>query len=151
MNPNYDRAGIQFQYPENWTLSEESGTPVEVSVQSPTGAFWSLSVHQLGDSIFLKKEALSAILEEYKDCEVQDACEYFQGHVLQGHDISFYWLDLLIIAKLRLATVGQQVFVLLSQCEDREFQQLDMVFRAITASLFMQTGTETIIRNLEDK
>lgn len=151
MNPNYDRAGIQFQYPENWTLSEESGTPVEVSVQSPTGAFWSLSVHQLGDSTLLKKEALSAILEEYKDCEVQDACEDFQGHVLQGHDISFYWLDLLIIAKLRLATVGQQVFVLLSQCEDREFQQLDMVFRAITASLFMQTGTETIIRNLEDK
>ena len=43
----FDRYGISFAYPENWSLDDsEDGIPFPcVTVSSPQTAFWSLSIH----------------------------------------------------------------------------------------------------------
>ena len=43
----YDKPGIHFLYPDNWTLDEEE-TPEgarSATVRSPGGAFWSITLH----------------------------------------------------------------------------------------------------------
>ena len=66
----YDKMGIRFQYPENWTLDEDAALHGEqtVSVHSPSGGFWSitLSAESIEPSD-LADTALAALKVEYRE------------------------------------------------------------------------------------
>jgi hypothetical protein len=130
--------GIAFQYPENWTLDEEDilAGRQSVTVFSPTGAFWSISIHsRLTDPMALAKQAAEAMKEEYADSDVEQIQETVSGHDLVGYDLNFFCMDLTSTAKIRCLRTDQATYAVFCQAEDGELQQSERVFEAITVSL----------------
>lgn len=136
MPARFHKFGITFQYPENWSLDEEAVRERKsVTVYSPAGAFWSISIHphwalpgELADA------AVTAIQEEYKESEVEEAHDQLAGHELSGYDMSFYYLDLINTATIRCLRTEDATYTVFCQGEDRDFDRLRMVFDAITTS-----------------
>ncbi len=139
----YDKAGIRFLYPENWSLVDENVTerPRTVSLQSPDGAFWSLMVYDRGtDKMALLQETLGQMREEYASLESSVAIEQFEDIEATGYEMYFYCFDFLIAARaFVLEMPSGAILLLLWQAEDRDFAKCEPVFRAMTISLLRET------------
>ena len=104
MTGNYQRGGIQFLYPENWTLADDSmdAFPRTISVQAPSGAFWSVDIHPFSvDPDELLSQVLEAMRGEYADLEASVANEDVVGNESRGYDLFFCCLDFIVAARLR--------------------------------------------------
>lgn len=143
MSAVYENFGVSFMYPENWQLADESSPhdagPKSISVQSPSGAFWSLQVceppvdpQSLADQFKLTMES------EYEGLESRAVSEEVAEAALIGYDMDFYCLDFVISAQVRAARVGKRVYVVSCQAETREFDELAPVFKAMTISLLRE-------------
>jgi hypothetical protein len=136
MTAVYDKHGVQFQYPENWTLWEEDREPYEISVESPSGSFWALHVYLAPDDPHrLAVDVLRAMRLEYDNVEADAVQEDLCGLPAEGFDMSFFYLDLVIFCRARSFACGNKTFVLITQGEDRDHEKLAPVFDAITESL----------------
>ena len=138
MPAEYSKMGARFSYPENWTLDtdelNEKGN--SITVYSPGGGFWSLGVHPAGTNAGqLAAEALEAMGEEYEHLESREISETNAEDILVGYDLNFFYLDLTSTAKIRCVRRSGATYAIFCQAEDREFEQIGEVFRAITASL----------------
>jgi hypothetical protein len=134
----YDKLGIRFSYPDNWTLDEEEALAGNrsVAVYSPGGAFWSITLHAPRvDPAQLAATALATLKEEYAEAESVAVAEEIQGHSVEGYDLNFIYLDLTSTALIRGFRTDTASCLVLCQAEDRELEQVAPVFRAITASL----------------
>ena len=137
----YDKLGIRFLYPDNWTLDEQEAGQgnCSVFVHSPGGAFWSITLHEAGtDPGELVAKTLDALKEEYAHSETEEASEQVCGQTLSGYDLSFRYVDLSNTALIRGFRTATASCLLLCQAEDRDFEELAPVFRAITTSLLME-------------
>jgi hypothetical protein len=143
MPATYDKLGVRFQYPDNWVLDEKDALAGEdsVSVYSPGGAFWTLAIHtpdmrprDLADA------AVKAMRQVYEEIDSERVRETIAGHKLIGYDLNFYCLDLTNTAQVRVARTPRASFVVFCQADDREFAEIEPVFRAITASLLSGAG-----------
>jgi len=134
----FDKLGISFQYPDNWTLDEEdalAGRP-SVTVFSPRGAFWSVSVHpRSADPAGLAKAVVETMENEYTDLESEEAQETIAGRSLVGYDLNFFYLDFTNTATIRCLRTDQATYAIFCQAEDREFDQVRRVFLAMSTSL----------------
>ena len=136
----FNKLGVRFQYPDNWTLEEDAALAdcQSVSVSSPDGAFWTLSIHpQAAKPAQLAQAAVKAMREEYNELEAEEIVEVIAGHELVGHDLNFYYLDLTNTACIRCIQGEQATYSIFFQAEDREFARVREVLRAITTS-FLQ-------------
>lgn len=136
MSAIYDKQGLRFEYPENWTLDESAAADGEVTVNSPEGGFWSVVV--CGNSKEAAKYAessLAVMRQEYDQLDAEPVEETIAGHRLTGYDLNFFCLDLTNTAKIRVGRTADAVLLILCQAEDREFEEVALVFSAITASL----------------
>jgi hypothetical protein len=134
----YEKTGIRFLYPDNWMLDEEETLHgnQSISVQSPGGAFWSIVIHPVKtDPAELAVTALRALKAEYADSEAEPACEQIGHQSLSGYDMHFFYLDFTSTAVIRCFRTASATCLVLCQAEDREFEQLAPVFRAMTTSL----------------
>ena len=132
----FEKFGIKFLYPENWQLAEEGMEewPKTVTVQSPEGAFLSLYVYEAGaDLRGLVREAVEAMRAEYQDIETDEVLQPTDADY--GYNLDFYYLDLVVTAQIRGVLLPGKVVVWQCQAESREFDQHELVFRAITTSL----------------
>jgi len=137
MPGEFHKMGIRFLYPENWTLDEEDalGGQKSVAVYSPGGAFWSVSVHpRHANPAQLAEAAVKAMQEEYEELESEEEREVIEGRELVGFDLNFYYLDLTNTATVRVLQTPHATYVIFCQAEDREFDQIQRVFQAITTS-----------------
>jgi len=134
----FETSRIRFQYPDNWTLEEQEvrGDDRAVTVTSPGGAFWSVAAHPAGvPPRPLADEALRAMQQEYQEVEYEPVSESVAGCEMVGYDLNFYYLDLTSTARVRCFRRVDAVYAVFYQAEDRDFDRLDLVFQAITASL----------------
>jgi len=134
----YDNMNIRFAYPENWVVDEDIDEMQvnSVTVQSPSGAFWTVSVHSRGQKTEeLNQTVLTAMKDEYEDFEAEAIQEQIDKTMAAGHEMYFYCLDFVVRARLRTFHRGSQTLLTLCQAEDREFEQLLPVFSAITETL----------------
>ncbi len=134
----YDNLGIRFLYPDNWTLDEQEAIAGNrsVSVYSPGGSFWSITLYPASsDPRELASTAVATLKEEYQGTEAEPVSESFGEQTLAGYDVSFFFLDLTSTALVRAFRMGDTSCLILCQAEDQEFEQLEVVFRAITTSL----------------
>lgn len=134
----FDKLGIRFMYPDNWTLDEQEAIAgnQSVTVYSPGGAFWSIVVHdRTADPSDLAAEALTALKAEYEGSEAEPAREEVAGETLRGYDVNFFYLDLTNTALIRSFRTADATCLVLCQAEDRELVTAEPVFRAITTSL----------------
>jgi len=138
MPRTFEKLGVSFSYPDNWLLEEED---IEggraVSVSSPEGAFWWLAMFQ--DSPPLPEVAravVEGLRQQYSDIDIEVILgEVIADQELIGYDVNFYCLDLLSTARVRGFETTTGTYVMLWQAEDREFEQIQPIFRAITTSL----------------
>jgi len=137
--PNvFEKLGIRFLYPDNWTLDEQEAIEgnESVTVVSPGGAFWSIVLHPDDDDPNrLATTALKTLQAEYADSEVEAVAEVFGEVTAVGYDVNFFYLDLTNTAVIRVFPAADAMCLVLCQAEDREYVQLEQVFRAITTSL----------------
>jgi hypothetical protein len=134
----YDKLGIRFLYPENWTLDESGALAGDqsVSVYSPGGAFWSIALHDVQtDPSELAATALRTLKSEYQDSEAEPVHEQIGQQTIDGYDLSFFYLDFTNTALVRGFRLPSASCLVLCQAEDHELEAVGPVFRAITASL----------------
>lgn len=138
MPQHFNKLGVSFQYPDNWTLDEHdalAGRP-SVTVYSPGGGFWSVSIHPAHlDPARLAKAALKAMRDEYPLLEEERVRETIAEHSMIGYDLNFYYLDLTNTAAIRCLRTPRASYVIFFQAEDRELHSVKAVFHAITTSL----------------
>lgn len=133
----FDRLGISFQYPDNWTLDDADAMlgRQSVTVYSPGGAFWSVAIHPASAK---PDQLVSAIVEamrqEYQGLEVDEVRETKVHFELVGYDLAFYCLDLTNTGQVRYVQTSQAVYTIYCQAEDREFESIKRVFEAITVT-----------------
>jgi len=134
----YDKMGIRFQYPDNWTVDEGEALTERnsVSVYSPGGAFWTVVVCPPSeDPGKLADDVLGAMRQEYDNLDAEPVTETVAGRELVGYDLNFYCLDLTNTARVRGVATAAATYIIHCQAEDREYRTAGEVFRAITASL----------------
>ena len=138
MPAKFEKLGVSFQYPDNWTLDEEDilAGGKSVTIYSPGGAFWSVALHcHSADPAQLAKAAVDAMKQEYEELEAEQTRQTLAGRELIGYDLNFYYLDLTNTARIRCLRTDQTTLTIFCQAEDREFDQIELVFQAITTSL----------------
>jgi hypothetical protein len=142
----FENFGVRFLYPENWSITdlEGDGWPRSVTVQSQDTGFWSLHIypphHELKPIV---KELVEAIQAEFNDIEVLPAKETFGDTPTTGVDLAFFYLDLMVEAKIRCLRTPSATLVWLCQAESREFETKEAVFQAIAVSMLQtQVGID---------
>lgn len=139
----FNKFGISFQYPENWTLETDSSAPGRqtVSVYSPGGGFWTVALapHD-SDPAKLAEAALKTIAREYDELDSEEASESIGDVDLVGYDLNFYCLDLTNTAWIRAGRTSRATYLVICQAEDREFDQIAPVFRAMSTSLLTRNA-----------
>jgi hypothetical protein len=132
----FDHLGVQFQYPESWVLEAgDEADGEEVTVFSPGGAFWSLTIHEGGEPAELMDVVVQAMREEYDELDSEEIEDSIAGQELRGFDLNFYCLDLTNTAHIRAFQRGAKTYLMIWQAEDREFDAIAPIFRAIATSL----------------
>jgi hypothetical protein len=134
----FQKLGISFQYPDNWTLDEEDALAGyrSVTVYSPGGAFWTVAMHPPSvDPTRLAEAAVDAMKQEYEELEAEETREALAGREMIGFDLNFFYLDLTNTARIRCLRTERTTYTIFCQAEDREFDDVQMVFQAMTASL----------------
>jgi hypothetical protein len=134
----FDKLGIRFQYPENWTLETDAAAADRqtISVYSPEGAFWTVMCYpQDADPLELARTALAAMQNEYEELDSETVQEEVGDVELVGFDLNFYCLDLTNTAWIRAGSTTSNTYLVICQAEDREFEQMSAVFQAIMLSL----------------
>jgi hypothetical protein len=138
MPARFDKLGISFQYPDNWTLDDSDALLGHraVTVYSPGGAFWSVAIHSGSmQPAKLAAAVVEAMKKEYAWLEAEEAEETVAGRALLGYDLTFYYLDLTNTAWVRSVRLGSTAYTIYCQADDREFNQIQRVFQAMTISL----------------
>ena len=138
MTAVYDKLGVRFLYPENWRIDDEqlADWPHSVSVQSPGSGFWSLHIYRAAvEPARVAAEVLQTMRAEYAGLEATPVTEQIGPAEAVGYDMDFCCLDFIITSKTRSLRVGKWTYLMLYQAENREFEQLQDVFRAMTLSL----------------
>jgi hypothetical protein len=134
----YQHFGVRFLYPENWSLLDEETDewPRTVTLQSEQTGFWTLQAYPAGfDARQAVLAVVNSIREVYPDLEVLPAKETVGDSEAKGVDIAFFYLDLLVEARIRTVKTPSALLLWHYQAESREFETLEAVFRAIATSL----------------
>ena len=74
--------------------------------------------------------------QQYDELDAEEVHETVAGHELVGYDMNFYCLDLTNTAQVRSYRTDDAAYVVFCQADDREFAEIEEVFRAITMSFF---------------
>jgi|SRR5688572_32167264 len=136
----YQHESIRFLYPANWSLVDVDfhGWPQTVTVQSPQTAFWSLHVYPPQQEVRpLVKEIVESIQASFPDqaLEVLPATDSVGQTPTKGVDITFFYLDLLVEARIRTLKTPSATLIWHYQAESRELEEMEQVLLAITTSL----------------
>ncbi len=146
MPATYDQGGLKFQYPESWQVESQSGAlqsgPVHVlgqdhavTLTTPSGAFWMALRFRGQQPQRLVATTLEAMRQEYPKLDAEPVEETIAEHRAQGYDLDFFCLDFLNAARIRGVQLPEGALLILYQAEDREMEELEPVFRAVTTSL----------------
>ena len=131
MPATFDSFGLRFLYPENWSIADraESEGIAGVTFDLPTGGFF--SIEQVRDGQLeqeLIEEVAESIEEEYGEVEREEIPSVDGTRTV---DFQFYFLDLLVISRLMIVSIGPTTYYIQMQAESRDFEENAMVFAAI--------------------
>lgn len=138
MPATFEEYGVRFLYPDNWEIAERSADDesVGVTIESPGGAFFSLHRYRnqsLPDHLL--RQAADAMREEYEELESES---YEDPDALPGEsgsELRFYYLDLLITARILVIPDADDLLLVQMQGENRDFDQQARVFDAMLKTL----------------
>ncbi|MDA7978684.1 MAG: hypothetical protein MPJ50_07935 [Pirellulales bacterium] len=144
MSAVYNKAGLSFVYPSNWTIDESEGGEGQrgaVTAQSGEGAFWTvIRESSATEPEFAAQTALEALKDEYDELDAEPAMDTLEGYELCGFDTNFICLDLTSTALIRATRTRDATLVFFCQADDREFADVANVFAAMTMSVLQHLG-----------
>lgn len=144
----FDAPPVGFAYPDSWTIADESsGENVQVTAQSPDGAFWTLVL--VPDAPSLESIMESVETAYHDDYPEGDIGPRWEDHGSRGRTLGtraeFVCLDLIAGATAVAFYAGDQGILILTQTADVERETAEPAFEAMTASLRIdgrQLGSE---------
>jgi hypothetical protein len=143
MTATYEKLGFKFLYPENWKLTDgmDSTLPGSISLESPDGnAFWSVHVYPAdADQDEILKATIVTLQETYPDLEVASIRTDFEDRPGTGIQCLFFCLDFLIRVRLQVIKTDEHQLLFWFQAEDREFEKLELVFKAMATSILSES------------
>ncbi len=92
------------------------------------------------------QEMLENIEEQYDSVETSPVQESMAGFAASGHDTFFFYLDLLIANHMRCLLAGEHRFLITWQAENREFDDIEPVFQAITVGFLTGLGKNATLQ-----
>ncbi|WP_254513560.1 hypothetical protein [Anatilimnocola floriformis] len=134
----FEKFGVRVLYPENWDLIDVDGesTPLCFTLQSKETAYWTLYIYPPGHEVRPKvKEIVEGLQAEYKEVEVIPVEEEIGETKTKGVDLAFFYLDLLVEAKIRTLRTPSATLIWHYMAESREFEEREPVFKAIATTL----------------
>jgi hypothetical protein len=133
----FDELGLRFVYPDNWELeTQDSDNAQVVTVASPGGPFWCVSVLPPDAGMAEAAQAmLDGLQSEYDNLDSEAVVDDVLNHELLGYDVNFFCFDLTSTAQIRSFQTPQATYTVLWQAEDRDLEEYEPVFTAITTSL----------------
>ncbi len=134
----FDKLGIRFMYPDNWTLDESDAVAGEqsVTVYTPGGSFWTIRLHAREiEPRDLVDAALVTMQTEYQQVDAEPFEKTQGDYQIVGCEMNFYYLDLTNTAIVQGFRTAQATLLILCQADDREFAQIGRIFEAMTYSL----------------
>jgi hypothetical protein len=141
MIQTFERDGIRFQYPANWTVEtdgDKGDGEWTVSVQSPETAFLLMSLRPDADTpADLADQTLDALKAEYKEIDAANTVETLAGRVAIGHDVDFMTLDTAITCWTRCVDTPAGALLLMCQTSEHDRARNEPVLRAVCASLMI--------------
>jgi hypothetical protein len=137
MVKQFEREGVRFQYPDNWTVeTEDTDDGWNVSLQSPETAFFLLSAYpDEDDPSHVADRTLAAMREDYPQLEAEAVMDTIGGQPAIGHDMEFFAFDLTNSCWTRCLQGPDGCLLVLCQCTDQELDSQGAVLRAVSASL----------------
>ena len=140
MPSTFDGFGVRFLYPENWKVVDQTEAGEDatagVMLETPEKAFFSLNRYTGGIAPQqVIDEAIAAMRGEYDEIEVSPYDDPSGLAREAGAELSFYYLDLLVAARLVAIPDGDDVLLVQIQGESRDFERLEPVFAAMLQSL----------------
>jgi hypothetical protein len=135
MPATFDDRGLKFLYPDNWTVAEWADDTESdgVTFDLPTGGYFSIEPIQAGQSEQqLIDQVASSLAAEYGQVEREPVATE-EGRCTI--DLLFYYLDLIVISRLKFMRIGDREYLIQMQAESRDFDANQLVFDAIVAQL----------------
>jgi hypothetical protein len=131
----FERSGVSFQYPANWTLEEEAdGEDWVATLQTPGSAVMIVTYREDMEPADLGDETLEALQEEYPELDSEIAVEKLAGQTAIGYDIDFITLDLPVTAKVRALDTPNGALLLFWQVSELDRGHYEPLLNAIIAS-----------------
>ncbi len=135
---SFERDGVSFRYPENWTAEaedvEEGGWVVTVS--SPQTAFLVVSLRpDARDPADLADQTLDALKAEYQELDAENRLDTIAGRMAIGHDIDFLTVDVPVLCRVRCLETLAGSLLVMAQTAEHDRDENDPVLQAIVASL----------------
>ena len=144
MDKIYQARGVQFQYPADWDLSEQTDGPeTTITVSNLETSFWSLTVFADQPSPeAVIESALEAYREEYDELDIYPTEISICNREAIARDLEFVCLELINTAFLRSTVIGNSTVLVLFQATDHELNDTRSIFEQISASLMIENDDD---------
>ena len=145
----YSNHGVQFRFPSDWTLTEQSDEyEITVSVQSDGTSFWTLMLLKTRpDPDAVLDTVVEAFEQDYEDVDVNSTIDSLGGLPALGRDLDFVCYDLVNSAEARAFQTSLHTVLILCQGTDHELQVTGAQLKAITDSL--QCEDEELLEDID--
>ena len=142
MSKLFERSGVAFQYPENWTLeTDDAGGGWTVLLQSPETAFMLVSFRPDADGPGqVIGEALATLRAEYPTLDAEAAVDTLADMPAVGHDIDFITVDTPVFCWVRCVDTESGPLMVLCQTSEFDRPKNEPVLRAICTSMVIADG-----------
>ncbi len=137
MSLAYDQNGLQFHYPDAWSLErEESQQGWSITLQSQgTGFLLIVCDQEMPQAEEMAEATLEALRKDYPLLEADSIIENICGQPAIGHDIGFFSLDLENTCKTRCLYIQDGTLLFLSQSSDIDYKKFGPAMQALYASI----------------
>lgn len=133
----YQRHGVRFRFPSDWTLTEQStDDETTISLQSDGTSFWTLMLlKSRPDPEEVVETVVSAFEQDYEDVDVSPSIGNLVGFPALVRELDFVCYDLVNSATVRAFQTSEQTVMVLHQGTDHELKTTRNQLLAITESL----------------
>ena len=134
----YEDYGVRFEYPSDWTVeATEEDDVTTVDLQHPEGVAFILvrTDESCSDPEETADLALEAMREEYPELDASPVSERLGKHIVIGHDVEFFSLDVSNAAIIRCFRTQRRTVLFFGQWSDLVGEETAEVAREVFWSL----------------
>jgi len=136
MIEKFERSGVTFQFPANWSHEvEDDAADWVATVQTPGSAMLVVTYREDAEAAELGDETLEALQAEYPELDSEIAVEKLAGRTAIGYDLDFITLDTPVTAKVRALDAGAGTLLLFWQVGEKDREHYEPLLDAILASV----------------